>query len=57
MRAGVAQGALVSPVLFSLYVNGIPTPSHHVDLAQYADDTAVIATSCIPSLHLGYLGA
>jgi hypothetical protein len=26
MRAGVAQGGLVSPVLFSLYVNDIPRP-------------------------------
>jgi hypothetical protein len=33
MRAAVAQGALVSPVLFSLYVNHIPTPSPHVELA------------------------
>jgi len=31
MRAGVAQGKLISPVLFSLYVNDIPTPSHHVE--------------------------
>jgi hypothetical protein len=34
VRAGVAQGGLVSPVLFSLYVNDIPTPSRHVELAQ-----------------------
>jgi hypothetical protein len=43
MRAGVAQGALVSPALFSLYVNDMPTPSRHVNLALYADDTALIA--------------
>jgi hypothetical protein len=42
MRAGVAQGGLVSPVLFSLYVNDMPTPSRHVELALYADDTALI---------------
>jgi hypothetical protein len=34
MRAGVAQGGTVSPVLFSLYVNDIPTPSRHVELTQ-----------------------
>jgi hypothetical protein len=45
MRAAVAQGGLISPVLFSLYVNDMPTPSHYVELALYADDTAVIATS------------
>ena len=45
MRAGVAQGGLISPVLFSLYVNDMPSPSHHVELALYAHDTAIIATS------------
>jgi hypothetical protein len=44
-------------VLFSLYVNDIPTPSHHVELAQYADDTALVATSLSPSLLVGYLEA
>ena len=41
----MAQGGLISTVLFSLYVNEMPSPSHHVELALYADDTAVIATS------------
>jgi hypothetical protein len=57
MRAGVVQGGIVSPVLFSLYVNDIPTPSRHVELAQYADDTALIATSRDQSLLVGYLEA
>jgi hypothetical protein len=55
MRAGVAQGGLISPVLFSLYVNDMPPPSHHVELALYADDTAVIATSRKPTLLVSYL--
>jgi hypothetical protein len=55
MRAAVAQGVLVSPVLFSLYINDIPTPSRHLVLAQYADGTAVIATSRRPSLLVDYL--
>jgi hypothetical protein len=55
MRAGVAQGGLISPVLFSLYVNDMPTPSHHVELALYADDTAIIATSRKPTLLVSYL--
>jgi hypothetical protein len=55
MRAGVAQGGLVSPVLFSPYVNDIPTPSRHVELALYADDTALIATSRSPLLLVTYL--
>ena len=45
MRAGVTHGGFISPVLFSLYVNDIPPPSHHVELALYVDDTAIIATS------------
>ena len=55
MRAGVAQGGLISPVLFSLYVNDMPSPSHHVELALYADDTAIIATSRKPTLLVSYL--
>ena len=50
LRAGVAQDGLISHVLFSLYVNNMTPPSHHVDLALYADDTAIIATSRKPTL-------
>jgi hypothetical protein len=57
MRAGVAQGGLISPILFSLYVNDMPSPSHHVELAFYVDDTAVIATSRKPTLLVSYLEA
>jgi hypothetical protein len=55
MRAGLAQGGLISPVLFSLYVNDMPSPSYHVELALYSDDTAVIATSRKPTLLVSYL--
>jgi hypothetical protein len=54
MRAGLAQGGLISPVLFSLYAN-MPSPSHHVELALYAHDAAVIATSRKPALLVSYL--
>jgi hypothetical protein len=57
MRAGVAQCGIVTPVLFSLYINDTPTPSRHVELDQYADDTALIATSRDPSLLVSYLEA
>jgi hypothetical protein len=50
MRTGVAQDGLISPVLFSLFVNDMSSPSHHVELALYADDTAIIATSRKPTL-------
>jgi len=55
MWAGVAQGGMTSPVLFSLYVNDMPPPSHHVELALYADDTAIIATSRKPTLLFSYM--
>jgi hypothetical protein len=57
MRAGVVQGGLVSPVLFRPHVNEIPTPSRHVELAYYAHDKALVATSCRPSLLVGYMEA
>jgi hypothetical protein len=55
MHAGVAQGGIISPVLFSLYVNDMPSPSRHIELALYADDTAIIATSRKPTLLVKYL--
>ena len=55
MRDGVAQGGLISIVLLSMYVNDMPKPSQHVELALYADDTAIIATSRTPVLLLSYL--
>jgi retron-type reverse transcriptase len=56
MLAGVAQGALVSLELFSLYVNDMPVPNHHhVELTLYADDTAITVTSRKSALLIRYL--
>jgi low affinity Fe/Cu permease len=33
----------------------MPIPSHHVELALYADVTAITATSCKPALLVSYL--
>ena len=55
MQAGVAQTGLISSVLFSLYVNDIPSSSHHVELALNTDDTSIIATSRKPTLLVSYL--
>jgi hypothetical protein len=55
MRVGVAQGGLVSPVLFSLHVNDMPVLSRHVELALYSYDTAIIATSRKSALLSRYL--
>jgi len=53
MRAAVAQVGLTSPVLFSLY--DMSLPSHQVELALYADDTAIIAASSKLSVLFSYL--
>ena len=55
MRAGVVQGGFLPPLLFSFYVKDVPSPSHHFEVALYADDTAIIATSSKPTLLLSYL--
>jgi hypothetical protein len=35
----------------------MPTPLHYVDLALYAEDTAIITTSRKPTLFVSYLEA
>ena len=53
--AGVVRGERISFVLFGLYVNDIPSSSCHDELAPYADNTAVIATSRRPALLVHYM--
>jgi hypothetical protein len=55
MGAGVAQGGLVSPVLFSLYANDMLVPYRRIELALYAVDTAIISTSRKTALLIRYL--
>ena len=46
---------MISPVLFSLYINDMPSPSHHVELAIYAGNAVIITTSSKPTLLVSYL--
>jgi hypothetical protein len=51
LHAGLrGSGWKIFPLFFSLYVKDMPTPSHHVDFALYADDTAIISTSREPAV-------
>jgi hypothetical protein len=54
MPAVMVQGRLVSAVLFSLYVNDIPTSSRNVKKGQYAKEAALVAMSCSPSPLVSY---
>jgi hypothetical protein len=55
MEAVVAEGGLMSPCIFSPYVNDMHSPLHCDDLAVYADDTAITTTSRKPTLLVSYL--
>jgi hypothetical protein len=48
-KAGVPQGSVLAPILYNLYTRDIPIPSNTYArsciVAQYADDTAILARS------------
>lgn len=41
IRAGVPQGSVLAPLLFTLYTSDMPRAHHQVEIALFADDTAL----------------
>jgi hypothetical protein len=54
IEAGVPQGSVLSPLLYSVFTADIPKTTR-TTLAMYADDTAIITRSKQPRAATGYL--
>ena len=54
IEAGVPQGSLLGPTLFSLYINDIPK-TNQTSLALFADDTCIFARSWQPRMATRYI--
>jgi len=47
IEAGVPQGSVLGPILYTLYTADIPT-NYHLTISTFADDTAILRRSICP---------
>jgi len=47
IEAGVPQGSVLGPILYTLYTANIPT-NYHLTISTFADDTAILSRSRCP---------
>lgn len=48
IKAGIPQGSVLGPILYTIYMHDMPTTSD-TTIATYADDTAILAASTCPT--------
>ncbi|CAB4007162.1 Hypothetical predicted protein [Paramuricea clavata] len=47
---GVPQGAILSPLLFSIYTNNLPSSVHHSKLESYVDDSKILLSFTVANV-------
>lgn len=50
IEAGVPQGAVLSPLLFNIYINDIPKANRDIKISQFADDIVIWTSHKNPDL-------
>ena len=45
VESGVPQGSILGPLLFTLFINGLPNALDHGKILLYADDTVILHSS------------
>ena len=48
LKSGVPQGSILGPLLFTLFMNDLPSVIEHCKVIMYADDTALMYSSSNP---------
>ena len=48
VKCGVPQGSILGSLLFTMYVNDLPSCISHANMFIYADDTAVVVSDSDP---------